>query len=142
MGFFLYLTPIGNNIMNDLAKARFNIRENVGLCSNRDIFGYADKPKKFIICTKNIKSSGYDVRFYLNETVYHEATHAAQNCKGGNNLIGIPKSKMPISGNKLQDIHNSMRLTGNYKVAMREHEAYYLEDKPEKVRYYVKKFCF
>jgi predicted transcriptional regulator len=34
--------------MNDLAKARFDIRENVGLCSNHNIFGYADKPKKFI----------------------------------------------------------------------------------------------
>jgi hypothetical protein len=142
MEFLLYLTPIGKNIMNDLAKARFDIRENVGLCSNYNVFGYADKPKKFIICTKNIKRSGYDVRFYLNETIYHEATHAAQNCKGGNSLIGISKSKMPLSWNKLQDIRNSMKATGNYNVAMREHEAYYLEDKPEKVKYYVEKFCF
>ena len=141
MEFFLYLTPIGN-IMKELANARFDIRENVGLCSNKNIFGYADKPKKFIICTKNIKHSGYDVGQYLNETVYHEAVHAAQNCKGGNNLIGIPKYEMPLPWNKLQDIRNSMQATGNYSVAMREHEAYFLESNPKKVRYYVKKFCF
>jgi hypothetical protein len=142
MEFLLYLTPIGKNIMNDLAKARFDIRENVGLCSKSNIFGYTDKPKKFIICTKNIRNSGYDFGFQLNMTVYHEAIHATQDCKGGKNLIGIPKSKMPLPFNKIQDIQNSMSASGNYSAMMREYEAYYLEDKPEKVLHYVEKFCF
>lgn len=140
MEFFLYLTPIGNNIMNDLAKARFNIRENIASCSNPNIFGYADYPKKFIICTENIKRSGYDVGYYLNQTIYHEATHAAQICKG--DTIGIPKSNMPLPWNKLNDIENSIKATNNYSARIKEHEAYYLEDNPEKVRYYVEKFCF
>ena len=118
MEFLLYLTPIGNDIMNSLAQARFTIRENIGLCSNKDVFGYSD---------------------YVNETVYHEAVHAAQDCKGS--IFKIPEDKMPLSANKLQDVKNSVKISGDYTTKMREHEAYWMEDKPEKVKYVVQKYC-
>lgn len=139
MEFLLYLTPIGNDIMNSLAKARFTIRENVGLCSNKNVFGYTDAPKKFVVCTKNIKNGGWDLRHYVNETVYHEATHAAQNCKGS--IFGIPKDKMSLPSNKLQDVKNSVGINRDYSTKMSEYEAYWMEDKPEKVKYVVQKYC-
>ena len=49
---------------------------------------------------------------------------------------------MPLPQNKIQDIKNSIKATGNRGSILREHEAFWLEDKPEKVIYYVKKFCF
>jgi len=33
-------------------------------------------------------------------------------------------------------------ITQSYKATQKEHEAFYFEDKPEKVRYYVRKYCF
>jgi hypothetical protein len=139
MEFLLYLTPIGNEIMKSLAQARFTIRENIGLCSNKNIFGYVDTPKKFVVCTKNIKNGGWDLRHYVNETVYHEAVHAAQNCKGS--IFGIPEDKMPLPANKLQDVKNSVKTNRNNRTRMREHESYWMEDKPEKVKYVVQKYC-
>ncbi len=139
MEFLLYLTPIGNDIMKSLAQARFTIRENIGLCSNKNVFGYTDIPKKFVVCTKNIKNGGWDLRHYVNETVYHEAVHAAQNCKGS--IFRIPENKMSLSTNKLQDVKNSVKISGDNTTRMREHEAYWMEDKPEKVKYVVQKYC-
>ena len=138
MEFFLYLTPIGNDIMRSLAKARFDIRENIGLCSNKNVFGYTQN-KKFVVCTKNIKNGGWDVRHYVNETVYHEAVHSAQTCKGS--IFRIPRDKMYLPENKLQDIKNSVSVVGGYDANLREHEAYWMEDKPEKVKYVVQKYC-
>ena len=140
MEFLLYLNSEGQQLIRDLISAKFHIHENIGLCSKGNIFGYANKPNKFIICTNNIKNLGYDPYFYVNETVYYEATHAAQICKRGN--LGIPKSKMPLSWNKMEDIKNSIKATGNNGSEMKEHEAFWLENKPKQVRYYVKKFCF
>ena len=141
MEFLLYLSPQGQQLIRDLISAKFHIHENVGLCKNPTNFGYTDLPNKFVICTKNIKNGGYDIHHYVNETVYHEAVHAAQICKG-TTVLGLAKETMPLSWNKLQDIKNSLNSTRNYSAIHAEHEAYYFEDKPEKVRYYVQKFCF
>lgn len=140
MEFLLYLSPQGQQLIRDLISAKFHIHENVGLCSNNQVFGYTDLPKKFIICTKNIKNGGWNMHQYVSETVYHEAVHAAQICKGGN--IGLTVEQTPLPWNKLQDIRNSVVATKNYSAGHKEREAYYLQDKPDKVRYYVRKFCF
>ncbi|NBU47953.1 MAG: hypothetical protein EBS34_11050 [Flavobacteriales bacterium] len=139
--FILYLNPQGQQILNDLISARVIIKENYEFCRNRDVFGYSDKPRILTICTKNIENSKFDPYYYVNETLYHEAVHIAQNCKM-TNILGIPKINMPLPPNKLQDVQNSMIASNNYSAGMREHEAYYLEDKPTIVRYYIKKFCF
>ena len=141
MEFLLYLSPQGQQLIQDMISARFYIQENVGLCRNNQVFGYTDKPRKLIICTNNIKNGGWDMNHYISETVYHEAVHAAQICNR-NEPIGLSKKSMPLPSNKLQDIRNSVNVTRSYKATQREHESYYLEDKPEQVRYYVRKFCF
>lgn len=141
MEFLLYLNPQGQQLIHQLISAKFHIHENIGLCKKSITFGYTDLPKKFVVCTKNIKDSGYNPNHYINETVYHEAVHAAQICKGATTL-GLAKKTMPLPWNKLQDIKNSLSTSKNYSAETREHEAYYLEDKPEKVLYYVNKFCF
>ena len=140
MEFLLYLTPQAQDILNQVYKAKYSIQENVGYCrSNKDIFGYADFGKKFVICTKNIKKSGYDLKFYINETVYHESAHVAHLCNGYK-PFGISLKDMPLPANKLQDIKNSVSAsTASAKI---EHEAYWMEDKPDKVKHVIRKYCF
>jgi hypothetical protein len=149
MEFLLYLTPIGNQIINNLAQAKFKIQENTQICRNeKDVFGYLEQStNKFVICTSNIKNGGWNLNRYVNETVYHEAVHAAQDCKSkgigrvfGNSTLGIPKKSMPLSSDKLNEVKKSSSIF-NLGSTSREHEAYFLENKPEKVLYYVKKYC-
>jgi hypothetical protein len=141
MEFLLYLSPTGQQLIQYLISAKFQVSENIAFCKGSTLFGYADLPKKFVICTNNIKESGFDPNYYIGETVYHEATHAAQICNRKKNL-GLSKKNMPLPSNKMQDVKNSMKVTGNNGSTLSEHEAYFLEDKPEQVLYYVKKFCF
>jgi hypothetical protein len=140
MEFLLYLTPQAKDILNQIYRAKYSVRENVGYCrSNKNIFGYADFGNKFVICTKNIKISGFDVKHYVNETVYHEATHVGHLCNGYR-PFGISLNDMFLPPNKLQDVRNSVKSsTASYLI---EHEAYWMEDKPEKVKYVLQKYCF
>ena len=139
MEFLLYLTPQAKDILNQIYKAKYSVKENVEHCrTNTNIFGYADFGKKFIICTKNIKNSGFRPKVYISETVYHEAVHVAHMCNGYKPL-GISLKSMPLPTHKLQDIKNSVRAsTASTRM---EHEAYWMEDKPEKVKYVVQKYC-
>jgi len=141
MEFLLYLNPQGQQLIRDLISARFHIHENIGLCRNNQVFGYAQTPNKFVVCTKNIKNGGWDMHRYVNETVFHEAFHAAQICNR-NEPIGISAKSMPLPWNKMEDIKKSVSITQSYKATQKEHEAFYFEDKPEKVRHYVRKYCF
>ena len=64
MEFLLYLTPQAQDILNQVYRAKYSVRENIGYCrSNQNIFGYADFGKKFIICTNNIKNDIRDDKF-------------------------------------------------------------------------------
>ena len=136
MEFLLYLTPIGNQIVNRIMMKNFNVVENGVMCRNKNLMGFANT-SNFVICTNNIKNAVSPVDFYVNETVYHEAVHIAQNCKGG--ALGIKNIK--LSSNKLTDVSNSVK-TYRQGSTVYEMEAYYLEDKPEQVDFYLKKFCF
>ena len=140
MEFLLYLSPQGQQLIRDLISAKFHIHENIGFCYNSQMFGYADYPNKFVICTNNIRNGGWDMKRYIPETVYHEAVHVAQICNKGD--LGLTAKQTPLPWNKLQDVKNSVKTTKNYGAEHKEREAYYLEDKPQKVRYYVRKFCF
>jgi len=139
MDFFFYLTPQAKEIINLINKAKYSVKENIGFCKNKDFFGYADHGKKFVICTKNIKNSDFDTKFYINETVYHEAIHIAHHCNGYR-PFGISKKDMPLPSNKLQDVKNSVN--SSTATSQMEHEAYWMEDKPDKVRYVLQKYCF
>lgn len=136
MEFLLYLTPIGNQIINKVMMKNFNVVENGAICRNKDLFGLTSSPN-FTICTNNIKNRVSPVSNYVNETVYHEAVHVAQSCKRG--ALGI--KNIHLDSNKLTDVSSSVKIYSK-GATIYEMEAYYLEDKPEQIDYYLKKFCF
>lgn len=134
MEFLLYLTPLGKEIINSVMLANYNIRENAPICRNKEIVGYI-KSKDFVICTNNIKNNISPVSYYVNETVYHEATHVAQYCKGSKlNIVTY------LNKNKEDNVARSLKVSNSS--SSYENEAYYLEDKPKEVLHYLKKFCF
>jgi hypothetical protein len=140
MQFPFYLTSEGKQILDLVAKAHFNIRENISWCADGYYGATIKENKTFFICTKNILK-GPNPNQYLNETVYHEAVHVAQQCNGMK-PIGIPINQMPLPSNKMKDIESSLGLTKKKFMRRMEHEAFWLEDKPKQVIYYLKKFCF
>ena len=133
MEFLLYLTSTGQEIINKVQSMNYNVTQNSAICRNADIFGYKSS-REFIVCLSNIKNGISPVKHYVNETVYHEAVHVAQSCKG--NTLGI---STPLSQYKNTDVNNSIKISrGNH---IYEREAYYLEDKPKEVLKYLKKYC-
>ena len=138
MEFLLYLTPIGRELIATVIKSGYSVKENVEFCRDKNLFGYADS-KKLVICTKNIKTEKYNFNQNINETVYHETTHTAHMCNGYKPFY-IDLKDMPLPPNKLQDIKNSVKTSS--ASARMEHEAYWMEDKPKKVNYVLKKYCF
>ena len=101
MDFLLFLTPINKAIVNDLIKAKFLFVENAAICSaNPRYFGFLHKDRSFIVCTNNIIDAEDNPRFWINQTVTHEAVHAAQNCKKGS--LGYKTENMPLSYRKVQ----------------------------------------
>jgi hypothetical protein len=136
-----YLSPTGQQIVEYVSKAHFKIQQNGSYCSNKNLSGSAIvRTKTFLICTQNMLNQSLP-NAYIEETVIHEAVHVAQYCRGRNTL-GIPENKMHLSVYKLQDVKSSISITRNPSVRNSEYEAYWLEDKPEQVLYYLKKFCF
>lgn len=132
----LYLTPIGRNIVSNVMLKNYKVLENAPICKkHKELFGYTRSPN-FIICLDNIKNTISPVNHYVNETVYHEAVHIAQSCKQG--PLGVVDPN--LSAEKLNDVKRSVKY--NSGAFVYEVEAYYLEDKPELVNYYLKKFCF
>jgi hypothetical protein len=141
MIFPYYLTPESKQIVELIAKAHFKVQENISWCADGSYAGGVIKENKtFFICTKNILN-GSNANHYLNETVYHEAVHVVQACKGMQQ-IGIPLSQMPLSQTKMRDINQSISLTKKKSMQRMEHEAYWLEDKPKETIKYLRKFCF
>ena len=136
MDFLLYLSPVGSEIVKVVSASGNKIQEDAPICKKySEVFGYSEN-KKLIVCTENIKNTISPVSYYVNETVYHEAVHIAQSCKGG--TLGI---KNPLlSKEKMNDV---VRSTSYNKATFKyELEAYYLETRPEEVLSYVKKYCF
>jgi hypothetical protein len=143
MEFLLYLTAEGKDIYN-LISQKVTIIENAPICRKHSIYGWFDSKKKLMIfCTNNIKS-GSNLKYYVNETLYHESVHIAQACKSGDGYLepfGISLSSMRISSHRQNDIEKTISISGS-NVRRIEHEAFWMEDKPNKVRYVVKKYCF
>lgn len=122
LGFLLYLTSSGREIIEIIKSPNYSIRQNAFICRNADILGYKS-PAELIICLYSIKNKVSPVKFYINETVYHEAVHVIHSCKG--NALGIPT---PLSQYKNTNVINLIKISGGNSTY--EREAYYLEDKP------------
>lgn len=130
----------------DLVAQKVRVVENAPICRQHDIYGWYKSSKNTLtICTAKIKSTaGPNLREYVSETLFHEAVHVAQSCKANDGYIeafGISKSHMPISERRLGDVQTSVSINGE-KVRNIEHEAFWMEDKPEKVKYVLEKYCF
>ena len=136
MEFLLYLTPIGQELIGKVMMKNYKVVENSAYCRNKEIFGGVDGPR-FVICTNNIKNTISPVKHYVNETVYHEAVHVAQSCKKGPLKI----ADATLNQYKLNDVARSVKADKRAHQVY-EFEAYYLEDKPERVLQYVNKYCF
>ena len=134
MEFLLYLTPVGQEIISAIMQRNYNIKQNAPICRNKELMGIVQSPN-FVICLNNIKNGVSPVNYYVNETVYHEAVHVAQACK--KKPLGVNVALDPY---KMNDVVRSVKIGNSYPVY--ESEAYFLEDKPEQVLYFLKKFCF
>ena len=127
-------------VIQIIKKTNYNIVENISWCASQYGGGVIRENRTFFICTKKILA-GPSPSQYLHETIYHEAAHVVQMCKGLK-PIGIPLSAMQLPQKKIVDITKSLSLTKNRVSSRIEHEAYWLEDKPAEVVKYLLKFCF
>jgi hypothetical protein len=143
MEFLLYLTPTAQEVYQLVAR-RISVVENAPICRKQAIYGWFDSRKKTMtICTHVIRASSRDARADVSTTLLHEAVHVAQSCKnsfGKIHELGMPLARMSLSPAKKADL---AALVANYGVPHRnlEHEAFWLEDQPGRVRAVVRKYC-
>ena len=142
MEFLLYLSPDGQSIFNMVSK-KVQVVENAPICRQYDIFGFYSASKKTLtFCTDKIKTYG-NVEYNVFETLLHESTHVAQSCKGNFQELrpfGINSSSMYLNGRREKDLQKVIAYDRNLKQIDRE--AFWMEDKPEKVKYVIQKYCF
>lgn len=135
MEFYSYLNQSSIQVVKHIADKGVKFIENGRFCNNKDVFGFFKHPK-FTVCTNNIKDNISPVEYYVNETVLHEAVHYAQTCRGG----PLRPKNISLPSNKIQDAKNSVKAYSGAQYIY-EKEAYFLEDKPELVLFYIKKYC-
>jgi len=154
MEFILFLSKLDKEILNLLMKANYIVEENKIECLlNKEIKGLHNfKENKIIICTENAKrktnfrsknqrpnKDNFKTERAIRKALRHEATHAIQKCND-NKIIGDIKkleSKLHQSKKKALEFSSS-NFSGTYA---KEVEAYFLEDKPKKVKNLIKKYC-
>jgi hypothetical protein len=143
MEFLLYLSPASQEIYQIISR-KVRVVENTPICRQYDIFGWYDASQNTMtFCTQRIKNFG-NTEYYVNETLLHESAHIAQSCKASNGMVepfGISNSFMNLTERRLNDINSAVQISGE-AVRQSEHEALWMEDKPDKVRYVVQKYCF
>jgi hypothetical protein len=121
---------------------RVQVVENTLICRKYDIYGWFNVNEKIMtICTDRILSRG-ESKYYVNETLLHESVHIAQYCKNKSlTPLGISSSQMNLSSRRNQDVESAVKISGP-SVRQIEREAFWMEDKPNEVKYVVKKYCF
>jgi hypothetical protein len=143
MEFLLYLSPQGMEIYNMISK-KIRAVENAPICRKHDIFGWYDNlSKTMVFCTDKILSKP-NPHYNFNMVLFHESVHVAQACKQNMREIralGISPSAMSLSQNLKKDLKTSVNTFGS-AIANTEREAFWMETKPDKVKYVVQKYCF
>ena len=153
MEFLLLLTSKDKEIVDLIYKAGFSIEENTPLCLlGKRYFGFLKrKQKRVVLCTENAKSyGGYSIpkgnrdedynqtSIYIRRALRHEAVHVAQHCNGGKTLKLVNIKDMEIHPYKKEALNGSTKISGN---KAKEHEAYWMEDKPKLVKAALKRYC-
>jgi hypothetical protein len=120
---------------------RIRVVENTPICRKYDIYGWFNiNEKTMTICTDRIVSRG-ESEYYVNETLLHEFVHIAQYCKNKSlTPLGIASSQLQLSSRRNQDVESAVKMIGP-SVRQIEREAFWMEDKPNEVKYVVKKYC-
>jgi len=140
MDFLLYLSPESTEIYQMISR-KVRVVENTPICRKYDIYGWFNVNEKIMtICTDRIVSRN-DYRYYVNETLLHESVHVAQYCKNKSlTPLGIASSQLQLSSRRNQDVESAVKISGP-SVRQIEREAFWMEDKPNEVKYVVKKYC-
>jgi hypothetical protein len=142
MEFLLYLSPDGQSIYNMVSK-KIRVVENAPICRQHDIFGFYSATKKTLtFCTNKIKTYS-SVEYNVFETLLHESVHVAQSCKGNFQELspfGINSSSMYLNARRESDLKKVIAY--DHKLKQIDREAFWMEDKPEKVKYVLQKYCF
>jgi len=130
--FFPYLSPIGQRIVAFLEQSKFNIRQNAPICRSKDLMGIVNV-RNLTIYLNNNKNNLSPVELYVNETINNESVHIAQYCKGGRHGVATALDKYKSIGARRSKQFGRTDLET-------EKEAYKLEDKPEVVLYYLRRY--
>lgn len=142
MEFLLYLSPESSEIYKMVSR-KVRVVENTPICRQHDIFGYYDAVKNNLsICISRIKTYG-NLEENVTETFLHESVHIAQDCKTKGNYLapfGISPSVMDLNQRRQNDLKRTIAFDSRLKYI--DMEAYWMEDKPDKVKYVVQKYCF
>jgi len=142
MDFLLYLSAQQMDIYKMVSK-KSRVVENAPVCRKYKIFGFYDSRTRVLtMCTGNIKKYNNVVED-VNKTFMHEAVHVAQSCKtnfDGLGTFGINPSIMSLSNQKEKDLKKVIDF--DYRLKYIDREAFWMEDKPEKVKYVIQKYCF
>jgi len=144
--FLLYLNSSSTDIYN-LVSRTHTYYENSYMCKKHpNYFGLTNSNDNSVhICTDTIKKYVPTMyRYYLNETIIHEAVHVAQDCKsphlGHYEPFNIDPKTMQLNESRRGSLSRSMNVD-NPIMNKIEHEAFWLEDKPHIVKYVLKKYC-
>ena len=139
MEFLLFLTDDAKAILESIQRANVSVQEDAIPCwQHLKLFGGLQREKRRLISfTANIRRSGKDVKKYVNQTLLHEAVHVVQLCKN-NKPLGYNIRNMHLTPIKNQFLENSTKFSGSTK---KEREAYWLEDKPRRIKSLLRKYC-
>ena len=154
MEFIIFLSKLDKEILDLLIKANYIVEENRIECLlNKEIKGLHNfVENKIIICTENAKRktnyrnmkqqqsmNNFKTERAIRKALRHEATHAIQKCNN-NKIIGdIKKLENKLHQSKRKALKfSTSNFSGTYA---KEVEAYVLEDKPKKVKNFIKKYC-
>ncbi len=150
MEFILFLSKIDKEIIELINRANYSIEENTALCHiDKKFVGFFKKKEKaIVICTKNAKKLGgyredkkndnHKANIYIRRALRHEATHLVQSCNNNKPIRIVKNIEDRIHKGKLKALNSSVKLSGNYE---KELEAYFMEDKPRKVKEIFKSYC-
>ena len=154
MEFIIFLSKLDKEILELLVKANYIVEENKIECLfNKEIKGLHNlEENKIIICTENAKKKtnyrkmkkqqnkdNFKTERAIRKALRHEATHVVQKCNNNKILGDIKKLESKLHPMKREAlVFSTSNFSGTYA---KEVEAYVLEDKPKKVKKFIKKYC-
>ena len=155
--YYEYLDISGGQIIDLVDRSKkviFYPRENTPNCkSDNTMLGYVNSAYKdtdgyfksnIVICTNRIigySNNWNEISYRINETLHHEAFHAAQLCKSPPKFSSFGLNN-GIFDKWIRDLVFDYYGELPYEDKLQEMEAFYVEHKPEIVSSYLEDFCY